>query len=165
MERHMQAGKHFNKPEGFILLGLLVLMIVSGFALAQVGALWKNAVQREREQELLKVGEVIENAIGRYYNQTPGIIKQYPPSLEALLYDERFTKPRKYLRKIYIDPITQREGWGIVEAPTGGIMGVYSLSDKLPYKTKGFRPKYVHFENKKFYGEWYFAYIPLGSSK
>ncbi len=163
----MQAGRHLDKPrkkcDGFIFLGLLVLMMVSGFALAQVGARWKDAVQREREQELLKVGEAIQLAIGRYYNQTPGVVKEYPPSLEALLYDERFPKPRKHLRKLYLDPTTQREGWGILIAPSGGIMGVYSNSDKSPYKTKGFRPKYAHFENKKFYGEWYFAYIPLGS--
>lgn len=158
-----EQSKHVRKNRGFILMGLLVLMMVSGFALAQVGARWKDAIQREREQELFKVGEVIQQAIGRYYNQTPGVIKQYPPSLEVLLYDERFPKPRKHLRKIYLDPITQREGWGIVEAPSGGIMGVYSLSDKSPYKAKGFRPKYEHFEDKKFYGEWYFAYIPLES--
>jgi type II secretory pathway pseudopilin PulG len=155
----MQAGRCLNKPAGFILLGLLVLMIVSGFALAQVGARWRDTVMREREQELFKVGDAIQQAIGRYYNQTPGIVKQYPPNLEALLYDERFPNPRKHIRKIYLDPITQREGWGILVAPSGGVMGVYSLSDKPPYKTKGFRPKYAHFENKKYYGEWYFAYI------
>lgn len=161
----MQAGRQLSNPikkrSGYILLGLLTLIMVSGFALAQVGARWKDAIQREREQELLKVGEAISEAIGRYYNQTPGIVKQYPPSLDALLHDERFPTPRKHLRKIYLDPITQREDWGLLMAPSGGIMGVYSNSDKSPYKTKGFRPKYEHFEDKKFYGEWYFAYVPL----
>lgn len=159
-EHPMPVGKHLNQSAGFILLGLLVLMIVSGFALAQVGARWKDAVQREREQELLKIGEVYRLAIGRYYNQTPGVVKEYPPNLEALLKDERFPKPRKHLRKLYLDPVTQREGWGILEAPSGGVMGVYSLSDKVPFKTKGFRPQYQYLEGKKFYGEWYFAYLP-----
>ena len=163
--RPMQVGKGSNRAAGFILMGLLVLMMASGFALAQVGARWKDAVQREREQELLKIGEVYRQAIGRYYNQTPGVVKEYPPNLEALLNDERFPQPRRHIRKLYLDPITQREGWGIVEAPSGGIMGVYSLSDKPPYKTKGFRPQYQHFENKKYYGEWYFAYIPMMSPK
>lgn len=155
----MRVGNS-NTSSGFILIGLLVLMAVSGFALAQVGARWKDVVQREREHELMKVGEAYRLAIGRYYNQTPGIVKEYPPSLEALLKDERFPTPRRHIRKLYIDPITQREGWGILEAPSGGVMGIYSLSDKVPFKTKGFRPQYQYLENKKNYGEWYFAYLP-----
>jgi type II secretory pathway pseudopilin PulG len=161
----MLTGKHTKRQAGFILMGLLVLMIVSGFALAQVGARWEDAVQREREQELLKIGEAYRLAMGRYYNQTPGVVKEYPPNLEALLKDERFPQPRRHLRRMYLDPITQREGWGIVEAPSGGVMGVYSLSDKAPFKIKGFRPQYQHFEGKKYYGEWYFAYIPSTISR
>ncbi|MGV3583066.1 MAG: type II secretion system protein [Methylophilus sp.] len=148
-----------NKHSGYILIGLLVLIMVSGFALAQVGAKWSDARKREREQELLKIGDTIRKAIGNYYNHTPGIVKQYPPNLEALLRDERFPKPQRYLRKLYIDPMTQREGWGIIEAPSGGVMGVYSLSDAKPFKTKNFRPVYLHFEDKKYYGEWYFIYV------
>lgn len=157
----MLAGRGINQS-GYILMGLLVLMVVSGFALAQVGARWKDEVQRERDQDLLKVGEAYRLAIGRYYNQTPGVVKEYPPNLEALLNDERRPQPRRHIRKLYLDPITQREGWGIVEAPSGGVMGVYSLSDKMPYKTKGFRP-HQKFEGKKYYGEWYFVYLPGGA--
>lgn len=160
MERRMQTGK---PQSGFILMGLLVLMMVSGYALAQVGARWKDAVQREREQELLKVGETYRLAIGRYYNQTPGIVKEYPHTLDALLLDTRFPQPRKHIRKLYVDPITQHEGWGIVEAPSGGIMGIYSLSDKAPFKLKGFQPAYRHFEDGKYYGEWYFVYQPANA--
>lgn len=148
-----------NKPNGYILIGLLVLIMVSGFALAQVGAKWSEARKREREQQLLKIGDTIRKAIGSYYNQTPGVVKQFPPNLESLLKDDRFPKPKRYLRKLYLDPITKREGWGIVEAPSGGVMGVYSLSDAKPYKTKNFRPIYKHFENRAYYGEWYFVYV------
>lgn len=151
----------FKKSCGYILIGMLVLVMLSGFALAHTGAKWSDARKREREQELLKIGHTIRNAIGRYYEQTPGVIKQYPPNLEALLKDNRFAEPKRYLRKMYIDPITQSEGWGIVEAPSGGIMGVYSLSDKTPIKTKNFRPIYQHFENRRYYGEWYFVYAPI----
>lgn len=149
-----------GKNRGYILLGVLVLLIVAGYTLAEAGARWSDKAKREREQELLKVGETIRKAIGNYYNQTPGVIKQYPPNLEALLLDNRFPEPKRYLRQLYKDPITQRDGWGIVEAPSGGVMGVYSLSADLPFKSKHFRPIYQHFENKKYYGEWYFVYVP-----
>jgi type II secretory pathway pseudopilin PulG len=149
---------------GYILLGLLILMMIAGYALAAAGAKFSEARNREREQELLKVGDTFRKAIGSYYNQSPSVVKQYPPNLEALLRDDRFPEPRRYLRKLYLDPVTQREGWGILEAPSGGVMGVYSLSAAKPYKTKNFRLTYQYFENKKYYGEWYFAYIPLALS-
>ena len=166
----MLIGKHqpnesSRYQSGYILVGLLILIMVAGYALAAAGTKFSEARKREREQELLKVGDTIRKAIGNYYNQTPGVVKQYPPNLEALLKDERFPQPKRYLRKLYLDPVTQREGWGILEAPSGGVMGVYSLSAAKPYKTKNFRLMYRHFENKKYYGEWYFAYVPLPISK
>jgi len=150
---------------GYILVGMLILIMLAGLVLTEAGAKFSDARKREREQELLKVGDTIRKAIGNYYNQTPGVVKQYPPNLEALLRDNRFPVPKRYLRKLYLDPVTQREGWGILEAPSGGVMGVYSLSAASPYKTKNFRPLYRHFENQKYYGEWYFAYVPLVPSK
>ena len=158
-------GGRAHQQLGYILVGMLVLIMVAGFALTEASAKWSDLRKREREQELLKVGDTIRTAIGNYYNQTPGIVKEYPPNLEALLHDERFPVPKRYLRKLYLDPVTQREGWGVLEAPSGGIMGVYSLSADKPFKTENFRPKYQHFENKKYYGEWYFTYIPLSGSK
>jgi len=143
------------------LLGLLVLIMIIGFFLGEAGALWSDARQRDREAELLKVGDRIRIAIGRYYNNTPGPVKQFPRTLEALLRDDRFPVPQRYLRTLYIDPVTRREGWGILEAPSGGIMGVYSLSGDKPFKTRQFRPIYKEFEDRKMYGDWIFAYSEL----
>jgi len=166
----MLIGKHrlsdsIVNQSGYILVGLLILIMVAGYALAAAGTKFSEVRKREREQELLKVGDTIRKSIGNYYNQTPGVVKQYPPNLEALIRDDRFPEPKRYLRKLYLDPVTQREGWGILEAPSGGVMGIYSLSAAKPYKFKNFRLIYQHFENKKYYGEWYFAYVPLTVSK
>jgi len=155
----MQTGNK-NQQLGFILIGLLVLIMIAGLVLAAAGVKWNEARKREREQELLKVGDTIRKAIGNYYNQTPGVVKQYPPNLEALLRDDRFPVPRRYLRKIYADPITQVPDWGILQAPSGGVLGVYSKSPLKPFKTKNFRPTYRYFENQRSYGEWFFAYVP-----
>lgn len=148
-----------GKQQGFILLGMLCLLVIAGYALTQASARWSDVIQRQREQELLKVGDTIRKAIGRYYNATPGVVKQYPPNLEALLYDDRFPTPQRYLRKLYIDPMTQREGWGIVVAPSGGVMGINSLSGEEPFKQKNFRPIYQEFEDKDYYAEWFFVYV------
>lgn len=145
---------------GMSLIGALLVIMLVGFGLAEAGNRWSDARQREREQELLKVGDTIRRAIGNYYNQSPGMVKQFPPTLQALLKDERFPVPQRYLRKLYLDPVTGREGWGILEAPSGGIMGVYSLSGEAPFKTSNFAPPYREFAKKKYYGEWMFAYLP-----
>jgi type II secretory pathway pseudopilin PulG len=150
---------------GYILVGLLILIIVAGYTLAAAGTKFSEARKREREQELLKIGDTIRKAIGNYYNQTPGVVKQYPPNLEALLLDNRLPEPKRYLRKLYIDPITQREGWGTVVAPSGGVMGVYSLSAEKPYKSGRFKSVDQQFENKKYYAEWYFIYVPPDIAK
>jgi type II secretory pathway pseudopilin PulG len=158
MARHMPNGK--AQASGFILLGVLVILVIAGYGISASCIKWSEAVKRDREQELLKVGDHIRRAIGRYYEQTPGPVKQYPPDLQALLNDDRFPMPRHYLRKLYPDPITQQPNWGLLEAPSGGVMGVYSLSAARPYKVKNFRPQYRHFENQMHYESWYFVYVP-----
>lgn len=124
------------------LMGALLVIMLMGLALAEAGNRWSDIQRREHEQELLKVGDTIRKAIGNYYNQSPGMVKQFPPTLEALLKDDRFPTPQRHLRKLYIDPVTQRTGWGLLYAPSGGIMGIYSLSGKHPFKTRNFPPPY-----------------------
>ena len=143
-------------------MGMLLLLLASSLAATHSLQRWQTRMQREQEQELIHIGLAYRDAIGRYYQQTPGIVKRYPPNLEALCLDTRFPQPRKHLRRLYRDPITQREGWGIVEAPSGGIMGIYSLSDKPPFKSQGYLGELQHLNDKKFYGEWYFVYQPTG---
>ncbi|MFQ6332710.1 type II secretion system protein [Methylophilus sp. 3sh_L] len=153
----MQCG---SRAQGFILIGMFMLIMLSGLILSEAATRWQTQVLREREQELIKVGLAYRDAIGRYYNQTPGVVKTFPPTLEALYNDERFPTPRRHLRKLYLDPITQAEGWGVLTAPSGGIMGVYSLSYKEAYKTKGYRGALQYLNDKRTYGEWYFVYVP-----
>lgn len=158
--RTMPNGDTYNRSRGFAFLGLLVAITLVGFSLADAGNAWSNIQRREREQELLKVGDKIRIAIGHYYNQSPGMVKQYPPNLEALLKDDRFPMPKRYLRKLYADPLTGRTVWGVLEAPSGGIMGIYSLSPGQPFKKKGFPERFKSFENRKHYMQWIFAYVP-----
>jgi type II secretory pathway pseudopilin PulG len=163
MVRRMPFGSHFRSiynQSGFVLIGMFMLIMLSSLVMAQAGMRWQTQVLREREQELIRIGRAYRDAIGRYYNQTPGIVKTFPPTLEALVNDERFPSPRRHLRRVYQDPITQSEGWGIVSAPSGGIMGIYSLSEKAPFKVKGYRGGLQHLNNKQHYLEWYFVYVP-----
>ena len=132
---HHKLAHPKSSQAGFILTGLLVRIFVAGLVLAEADAKWGDTQKREREQELLKVGDTISKAIADYYNQTPGVVKQYPPNLEALLKDDRLPVPKRYFRRIYMDSTTQKPGWGILEEPSGGVLGIYSLSATKPNKT------------------------------
>jgi hypothetical protein len=80
-----------------------------------------------------------------------------PHSLEDLLKDPGFPGVRRYLRKIYRDPITGRAEWGLVKPDGNSIVGVYSLSDAEPLKQSGFSLADQGFEAKKKYSEWVFV--------
>lgn len=160
----MRAGDPPKRAQGrgYTYLALLLAIALIGMAMAGAGTLWSARVQRDKERELLKVGHKIRAAIGQYYNLSPGPVKRYPPTLEALLRDDRFPKPQRYLREIYRDPMTETGNWGIVEATDGGILGVHSLSERAPRKTSSFAPADALFEGRLQYSEWVFAYLPEG---
>jgi type II secretory pathway pseudopilin PulG len=150
---------HSKASAGYAYLALLFAVVLMGSAMSGAAALWSAEQKRERERELLHIGHKFREAIGRYYNRSPGI-KQYPPNLEALLHDTRFPLPQRYLREIYIDPFTNERNWGVIEAPTGGIMGVHSLSEQFSRKIANFDERDRDFEDKRLHGDWIFVYVP-----
>ena len=158
----MQAGKRRagKGQHGYTFLALLLAVAVIGLGLAGAGELWSRAAQRERERELLFVGNQIRAAIGQYYFRTPGTVKRYPRRLEDLLQDNRYPNVVRHLRRVYNDPMTGRAGWGLVEAPGGGIMGVYSLSSVATLKRAGFTPENKSFEGAAQVADWRFIFNP-----
>jgi type II secretory pathway pseudopilin PulG len=152
----MSAGR--NRQEGFTYLALLIAVAVGGAVLASVGELTSHAQQREKEAELLFVGQQYRQAIGAYYERSPGGAKRYPKKLAELLEDNRYPTVQRYLRRPYPDPVTGKAEWGLVEAPQGGIMGVYSLSEAPPIKAGGFSKRDESFNDATRYADWKFFY-------
>lgn len=139
-----------------MLLALLFILAALGAGMAAVGTLWTTVAQREKEAELLFVGEQYRRAIESYQLRGPGSEKPYPPTLEALLEDRRFPMPVRHLRRLYPDPMTGRPEWGLVRDAEGGIVGVHSLAEGVPMKTAGFSPDQEGFEAATSYREWVF---------
>lgn len=105
------------------------MVAVTGLGVATLGEAWSRSRQREKEAELLWIGNQFKQAIGLYYERSPGAAKRYPEKLEDLLEDKRFVTTQRYLRRIYADPITGKPDWDLISAPGGGgIMGVKSRS-------------------------------------
>jgi type II secretory pathway pseudopilin PulG len=130
-----------------------MLIAMMGFALTVVAQVWQTAQKRDKEEELLFVGNEIGRAIGMYVAN----VARYPHNLEDLLKDPGFPGVRRYLRKIYRDPITGRAEWGLVKPDGNSITGVYSLSDAEPLKQSGFSLADQSFEAKTKYSEWVFV--------
>ena len=160
----IEMGANFISQRGFTYLGLMFILTVLGITLALAGTLWSFSQQREKERELLFIGNQFRQAIRMYYEKTPGVIKKYPMSLDALLNDDRYVSTQRYLRKIYKDPMTEKTSWGLLSAPDGGIMGVHSLAEKKAVKVGYFKFVDSNFTAAKSYSEWVFFYTPLPAS-
>jgi type II secretory pathway pseudopilin PulG len=149
-----------GRQRGFTYLAVLFMIALMGVMLVSIATMWHTARQREKERDLLFIGSQFRQAIGSYYEKTPGALKKYPSNLEELLKDGRFVTMQRHLRRVYRDPMTGNSEWGLVKAPQGGIMGVHSLSQDTPLKTGNFRVPDAGFEDKKKYSEWVFFYAP-----
>lgn len=143
---------------GFTYLGLLIAVAVMGVALAAVGEVWHVAMKREKEQELLFVGNQFRQAITSYYEHRPSSGKRYPMTLADLLQDPRTVGVRRHLRRIYADPVGGGTEWGLIKGPDGEIFGVYSLSGEEPRKKSNFEPVNRSFEGKTKYSDWVFMH-------
>ena len=141
-----------------MLLALLVFMALSTFAVMAAAEIWSTRLQREREAELLFVGNQYRRALESYWTATPGPVKALPASVRQLLVDDRFPQPVMHLRRAYPDPMT---GEDMQLVTTGNvIVGVHSRSKDTPLKQSGFPDRYAHFENAATYQQWRFVFTP-----
>lgn len=145
---------------GFLYLLLMMAVAALGGAAAVLAVEWHTDIQRDRERQLLFVGNQIRNAIIAYYEEAPPQSSRFAFSLEDLLKDPRTPSTQRFLRKIYRDPITTRAEWGLVKGANGEIYGVHSLSDDEPIKHANFSLANRAFEGKMKYSEWVFIFSP-----
>ena len=146
-----------RRADGFAYLTILFIVAIMAGGLAVIGEVWQTSAVREREAELLFIGDQYRKAIERYYLAGP---RQYPKNLTDLIKDPRQPATVRHLRRLYPDPITGKEEWGLVKSPDGGFAGVYSLSEEPPLKAAGFAVRDAAFEGKPKYSDWQFIYSP-----
>lgn len=149
--------RHVSRQGGFTYLGLLMAIVIMGLLLTVVGRIWSTTEQRERETQLLWVGHAYREAIAAYVLQNG----RYPLELQELLGGEDPALPRRYLRRLYPDPMTGAADWSLITAPNGtGIMGIASTSTATPFKIKNFDPADSAFEDTTSFADWQFVYVP-----
>lgn len=157
VKRSLPAAPH---QSGFTLLGLLFLVAIMGMSLAAAGTLWHTASQRQKEQELLFVGDQYRRAIESFWNMPlpAGTPRRLPENFDELIEDPRFPQTVRHLRRMYSDPMTRSAEWGVVKAQDGGIAGVYSLSKGEPFRKANFPSPYKAFNGQPGYSGWKFIF-------
>jgi type II secretory pathway pseudopilin PulG len=148
----MRAGEQ----RGFTLVAALVLLALCMLGLSVAGPLWSQRVQRDREQDLLRIGTLYAQAIEDYHDLSPGSQKQYPPRLDVLLSDTRYVGARRYLRQLYPDPVDPGQPWGLVLDSEQRIVGVYSRSEKAPIAEGALDLGPVQLPPARHYADWKF---------
>jgi type II secretory pathway pseudopilin PulG len=150
---------------GIVLVALLIVMLFSALLAMSAAEVWATSRQREREAELLYVGDQYRQAIRRYYFAAPNAqARVLPARLEDLLNDDRFPVPVRHLRRLYPDPITGSSEWGLAMRGSR-IVGVYSLSEAKPIKQVGFDRAYAMFEGRPSYRDWVFLFVPPAAGR
>jgi type II secretory pathway pseudopilin PulG len=136
-----------GSPRGVIYPVLLIGILVIGVATAGVAELWSTEVKREKEEELLfRLGE-IRRAIARYRADH----NRLPKELKDLLDDRSQLQTRRYLRRLYPDPLTGKVDWklDLLSDRSGVVSGIQDVHSQA----KG-KPLKVFVGKKDSYGEW-----------
>ena len=125
-----------QSPRGIVYPMLLGAILIIGVATAGVAELWTTQIKREKEQELLfRLGE-IRRAIVRYRADH----NRLPKELKDLLDDRTQLQTRRYLRRLYTDPMTGKADWSLKlvvdrAGVVSGIEDVHSTSAAKPLKS------------------------------
>lgn len=118
----MQSGSA-KRPTSFVLSGftlveLLVVLSIIALLLTIATPRYFSSLERAKEATLKEDLSVIRNSIDKYY----GDHNQFPDSLDELV-------EKKYIRKIPVDPITEKiDTWVLIEAepPNTGVEDIKS---------------------------------------
>jgi len=125
-----------GSPRGIVFPMLLGSILIIGVATAGVAELWTTQIKREKEEELLfRLGE-IRRGIIRYRADH----NRLPKELKDLLDDRTQLQTRRYLRRIYPDPMTGKADWNLKlvvdrAGVVSGIEDVHSTSAGKPLRS------------------------------
>jgi len=149
---------------GFTYLGLLILLAIMGIVSAAALQIGGVIHRRVAEETLLNVGSEFSRALDSYRRVTPSGEPDEPAELQELLKDSRFPGVVRHLRKLYDDPITGRQEWGVLRSEESKrIIGVFSLSGAKPIKIANFDLRFRELSGKSSYQEWVFTGAQAGT--
>ena len=154
--RPLPLARH---QRGLMLIALLLMLMLVAVGALAAGEVWSTTAKREREVELLWVGEQYRHAIESYWKMTPGPRKVYPTSISQLLDDDRFPNAVHHLRAAYHDPMAPDTDLEPITL-NNALIGVHSTSKAVPMKRALFPARYQQFALAEDYSQWQFVFLP-----
>jgi hypothetical protein len=124
-----------------ITLGIAFLFGTSGFQ-----TYWG------KERRLIAAAGEIVTALKTYRDASPGTAKEFPLELADLMRDPRMLADKGYLTALPVDPIAQKQEWGVVRNKNNQVIGVHSLSKEAPT----FLAKLLSIRGGEKYSDWKF---------
>ena len=113
-----QSGSRHE--EGFLLLGVLFMILVIMMALAIAAPKMAESIRRDKEIETVHRGQQYARAIKIYYAK----YGRYPNTIDQLVKSDN----QRFLRKRYLNPMTGKDDWRIIhygewKVPAQGLFG------------------------------------------
>ena len=96
----------FRQEDGFLLLGVLFMVVLILLALAVAAPQMAESIRRDKEIETVHRGQQYARAIQVYFNK----YGRYPSTIDQLVK----TDNQRFLRKRYLDPMTGKDDWRII---------------------------------------------------
>jgi hypothetical protein len=106
-----------------------------------------------KERRLIAAADEIVTALKAYRDGSPGTAKEFPAELADLGHDPRMLSDTRYLATLPVDPITQKQEWGVVRNSSNQVIGVHSLSNEAPTLFA----KLFSFRGGEKYSDWTFV--------
>ena len=107
------------QARGFTYIGLMFAIAVLGITLATVGVVWSTQIRRDKEAELLWIGDQYRMAIGSLPQRGRAVSAGPHRSARGQAFSGRAPVPAQ----AFPDPMTGQMDWELIPAPGSGIMG------------------------------------------
>lgn len=123
-----------RNQEGFLLLGVLFMVLLVTIALAIAAPKIAESIRRDKEEETIHRGKQYARAIHMYYAK----YNRYPNSIDQLMKTDNV----RFLRKRYKDPMTGKDDWRIIHlgeatVPAMGLFGSKFRCSKMALRLPG----------------------------
>lgn len=149
-----ECPRPLRREGGFGYLMLLFAVAAMGLTLAGAGQVWHTTALREKETQLLFIGQQFRQALASYRDRSPVGTPTAPATLDDLLADKRFPVPVPHLRRLWRDPMTNETDWVLMRAD-GRIVGIHSRSEREPLRSF-FKGANTAFAGLGSYAQWVF---------
>ena len=106
-----------------------------------------------KERRLVVAADEIVTALKAFRDASPGTAKDFPSELTDLLNDPRMLADKSYLTTLPVDPLTQKQEWGVIRNKINQVVGVHSLSNERPT----FYATLLSFRRGARYADWKFT--------